>query len=187
MQWTDTNGCPDDEILKQSLFDGHSTSVELITHIESCSTCQNRLESMTTGSSLAGTRDQWQQYSSSQSLSAPLRPNDLGSVGSFAVESVIGSGGMGIVYRGWDTLLHRAVAIKLVKSDQSEKANQRFRRECSALAQIQHDHIVLVYSTGSLPGGMSYLVLPLMTGGSLSELLADHLLSPREAAAIFSR
>ncbi len=64
------------------------------------------------------------------------------------------------------------------------KPTRGFRRECSALAQIQHDHIVPVYSTGSLPGNMSYLVLPLMTGGSLSELLADHLLSPREAATI---
>jgi serine/threonine protein kinase len=91
---------------------------------------------------------------------------------------------MGIVYRGWDSLLNRAVAIKLLKPDQSEKANQRFRRECNALAQIQHDHIVPVYSTGSLPNGMNYLVLPLMTGGSLSELLADRLLSTREAATI---
>ncbi len=105
-------------------------------------------------------------------------------MGPFAVESVIGAGGMGIVYRGWDTLLHRAVAIKLVKPDQSERANQRFRRECNALAQIQHDHIVPVYSSGPLPGGLSYLVLPLMTGGSLSEMLADRLLSTREAATI---
>lgn len=184
MQWTSNNGCPDEQILKQSLSDADGTSSELIAHIEYCSTCQNRLESMTTGSSLTGTRDQWQQYSSSQSLSSPLRSNDLGSVGHFAVESVIGSGGMGIVYRGWDTQLQRAVAIKLVKPDQFEKNNQKFRRECSALAQIQHDHIVPVYSTGLLPGGMSYLVLPLMTGGSLSELLAENLLSPREAATI---
>ncbi len=91
---------------------------------------------------------------------------------------------MGIVYRGWDTQLQRAVAIKLVKPDQSEIANQRFRRECNALAQIQHDNIVPVYSTGQLPGGMSYLVLPLMTGGSLSELLAHRALSTREAAKI---
>ena len=185
MQWNSNNGCPHDQILKQSLVDADSTSGELIAHIEICLACQNRLESMTTGNSLAETRDEWQKYSSTQSsLSPPLRPNDLGSVGPFAVESVLGTGGMGIVYRGWDTLLNRAVAIKLVKSDQSENARQRFRRECHALAQIQNDHIVPVYSTGPLPNGMSYLVLPLMIGGSLSELLADHLLSTRDAATI---
>lgn len=185
MQWNSNNGCPHDQLLRQSLFDADCISGELIAHIEICLTCQNRLETMTTGNSLADTRDEWQQYSSTQnSLSPPLRPNDLGSVGPFAVESVIGTGGMGIVYRGWDTLLNRAVAIKLVKPDQSEKARHRFRRECLALAQIQHDHIVPVYSTGPLPNGMSYLVLPLMTGGSLSELLADHSLSTRDAATI---
>jgi serine/threonine protein kinase len=185
MIWNSNEGCPDERVLKQSLFDADRTSVELIAHIEICSTCQIRLEAMTTGNSLAETRDDWQQYSSIQSnLSPPLRLNDLGAVGHFAVESVIGIGGMGIVYRGWDTLLNRAVAIKLVKPDQSEIANQRFRRECHALAQIEHDHIVPVYSTGPLPNGTSYLILPLMTGGSLSELLAERALSIREAAVI---
>ncbi len=127
MQWTANNGCPDDQILEQSLYDASSTSEELIAHIESCATCQTRLESMTTGDSLAGSRDHWQRYSASQSsLSSPLRPNDLGSVGPFAVESVIGSGGMGIVYRGWDTLLHRAVAIKLVKPASPKEPTRGF-------------------------------------------------------------
>ncbi len=80
MQWTSNNGCPDDQILKQSLVDADASTAELIAHIESCSTCQSRLEALTEGSSLVGTRDQWQQYSSRQSLAAPLRPHDLGSV-----------------------------------------------------------------------------------------------------------
>ncbi len=185
MPWISENDCPEELLLKQSIQEGYGVSAELIAHIDSCETCQQRLENLTSGHSLSATRDQWQRHTSARELlSPPLRPTDLGSIGQFAVESVIGAGGMGIVYRGWDTLLGRAVAIKVVKPDQSDQANQRFRRECLALAQIQHDHIVPVYSTGPLPNGMSYLVLPLMTGGSLSELLADHLLPTRQAAEI---
>jgi eukaryotic-like serine/threonine-protein kinase len=83
-------------------------------------------------------------------------------LGPYRVESVLGSGGMGHVYRGRDTRLGRAVAIKIVNREFSS----RFEHEARAISALNHPHICTLYDVG--PG---YLVMELVEGETLAARL----------------
>lgn len=97
-----------------------------------------------------------------------LAPGTL--IGAYRIESAIGAGGMGEVYRATDTRLDmRPVAIKfLLRAFDSEEARHRFRREVSALSALsQHPHIVTVYEAGTFDD-REYVVTEYIDGGTLS-------------------
>src|SRR6187551_1737570 len=70
--------------------------------------------------------------------------------GRYRLDAQIGAGGMSTVYRAFDTVLERQVAIKLMHRDIAADADQleRFRREARAVAQLNHPHIVGVIDAG---------------------------------------
>src|SRR5262245_50091422 len=72
------------------------------------------------------------------------RPGSLGRLGHYEVLEVVGKGGMGAVFRAFDTQLHRVVAIKALAPHlaNSSAARQRFVREARAAAAITHEHII---------------------------------------------
>ena len=86
----------------------------------------------------------------------------------FELRSVIGSGGMGTVYRAWDTTLERLVAVKLMRKDllQDQKALDNFYREARACARLNHTNIVHIYTFDEWEG-QQYLVMELADHGSL--------------------
>jgi serine/threonine protein kinase len=86
----------------------------------------------------------------------------------FELQSVIGSGGMGTVYRAWDTTLERMVAVKLMKRELSEdqKALDSFSREARACARLNHTNIIHLYTFDEWEG-QRYLVMELADRGSL--------------------
>ncbi|MBV8729323.1 MAG: protein kinase, partial [Acidobacteriia bacterium] len=94
------------------------------------------------------------------------------SFGPYRIESLLGTGGMGAVYRGVDTRLDRPVAIKILK----EQFNSRFEREARAISALNHPNICTLYDIGP-----NYLVMEFIEGDSLAKVLADGPL-PREAA-----
>jgi eukaryotic-like serine/threonine-protein kinase len=93
--------------------------------------------------------------------------------GKYRLERRIGRGGMGVVYRGRDVRLERAVAIKIMTGDLfgNSAAMSRFEREARAAAVIKHPNIVAVYDFGRLPTGGAYLVMELIDGRSWREYL----------------
>jgi len=93
----------------------------------------------------------------------------------FELRSVIGSGGMGKVYRAWDTVLHRMVAVKLMKAElaQEPKALDNFYREARAAASLNHTNIGHIYNYDELDG-LRYLVMELADQGSLDSLIEKH-------------
>ena len=101
----------------------------------------------------------------------------------------IGRGGMGVVYRAFDRILKRTVAVKCVLTSQMtcEKDLARFRFEAESAARLDHPAIVPVHSFGEIDG-QPYLVMKLMEGGSLASLLRGltpgQLLPPHEAARL---
>jgi hypothetical protein len=95
--------------------------------------------------------------------------------GKYRIESVIGTGGMGVILGAQDTSLGRRVAIKFLASHKArnEDANARFVREARAAASIQSEHVVRVFEVGTLPTGASYIVMEHLTGGDLAQILGS--------------
>ena len=83
--------------------------------------------------------------------------------GPYRIESTLGAGGMGQVYRALDTRLHRFVALKIAH----EAFDERFEREARAIAQLNHPHICTLYDVGP-----NYLVMEVVEGQTLAALLA---------------
>src|SRR3954465_8688180 len=73
--------------------------------------------------------------------------------GRYRLDAQIGAGGMSTVYRAFDTVLERQVAIKLLHREIAADADQleRFRREARAVAQLNHPHVVGVIDAGEAP------------------------------------
>ncbi len=106
-------------------------------------------------------------------------------IGSYQILSLLGTGGMGDVYRARDTRLGRDVAIKVVAnvflSDPERLA--RFEREARVLATLNHPHIGAIYGLEEA-GGVRGLVLELVEGATLAERLASGPLPVQEALSV---
>jgi WD40 repeat protein len=91
----------------------------------------------------------------------------------YEVLGVLGRGGMGIVYRSWQTELGRQVAVKMLHSGAlaSPAAAARFRVEVEAMARLRHPNIVQIHGVGH-HAGAPFLVLELVEGPSLAQTLA---------------
>ena len=94
----------------------------------------------------------------------------------YRLESLIARGGMAEVWEGYDRLLDRPVAVKmpLVHLRDQPEFLQRFRREAIAAARLTHPLIVAVYDTGIDPEVGAYIVMELVTGGSLRDVMRSH-------------
>jgi hypothetical protein len=109
-------------------------------------------------------------------------------VGRYHLQSRLGSGGQGTVYRAHDTALDRPVAVKFPKLSKlaDPKAADRFRREAQALARLRHPNILAVHELGEHKNQM-YLVTDLLVGGTLSEAVRERQWTPAEAAALIEK
>lgn len=103
---------------------------------------------------------------------APSSPPD---VPGYQIVSILGRGGMGIVYRARDIAFDREVAIKVVADHWPADSNiaDRFIQEAKITAQLQHPGIPACFRIGSLPGGRPYLAMKLIKGRTLDELLKE--------------
>jgi len=91
------------------------------------------------------------------------------------LEQIIGRGGMGVVYKGFDSVLNRPVAIKFLAPHLSVSgvARKRFAREAQAAAAVVHPNVVPIYSIGS-SRKRPYLVMALVSGRSLQKHVQEH-------------
>ena len=93
-------------------------------------------------------------------------------LGPYEIVSIIGSGGMGEVYRATDTRLKRTVAIKVVRPElaRSDEFGDRLRREARTISALNHPHICVLYDIGE-QDGLHYLVMEFLEGESLAQAL----------------
>jgi len=106
--------------------------------------------------------------------------------GKYQIVRLLGEGGMGAVYEGLNTRIHRRVAIKVLHAGVAgnEEAIKRFEREAQAAGRIGSKHIVEVLDLGDLPDGERYMVMEYLDGEPLSARLAKGKMSPRDVATI---
>src|SRR5271154_1006541 len=102
--------------------------------------------------------------------------------GRYRLDAQIGRGGMSTVYRSFDTVLERPVAIKLMHREIATDSDQleRFRREARSVAQLNHPHVVTVIDAGEEPpddgdldgvAGRPYIVLEYVDGETLKHVI----------------
>src|SRR5512136_2593490 len=106
-------------------------------------------------------------------------------LGPYEIQSPLGAGGMGEVYRARDPRLGREVAIKVLPASFSQDADRlrRFEQEARAASGLNHPNIITVYEIGSADG-TSYIAMELVDGSSLREAIASGTLPTRKVLDI---
>ena len=115
-----------------------------------------------------------------------LAPGDL--VAGYRIESIIGRGGMGIVYRAVELGLDRVVALKAIVPELLDEpgVRERFLREARAAASIEHPNVIPVHAAGERDG-IPYLVMRFVDGSDLRTLVRrDGLPDPARAASVIT-
>ena len=94
--------------------------------------------------------------------------------GRYEIEAVVGTGGMAVVYRAWDKLNRRTVAIKVLRPEyeQDEEFVRRFSREAEAAAKMSHENIVNLLDVGK-DNDMRYIVMEYVPGKTLKDLIRE--------------
>jgi serine/threonine protein kinase len=208
------NSCPSTELLEQrlseSLPEAQASAVDR--HVQTCLHCQQWLERRTSYAELRGAAERaWEVPAACDrklaqlldrlcnlpltriSDDTPLLSPHASSVvplpsmlGPYRLETEIGRGGMGIVFRAFDELLQRTVAIKVLRPEHDDAAARtRLVREAQLAARFRHDHVVTVYAVVDRPDSLPYLVMEYVPGPTLKALLRQPGgLAPAEAARL---
>ena len=106
-------------------------------------------------------------------------------IGSYDIHERIGAGGMGIVYKAFDTRSERYVALKVVRSSEFATHEQldRFRAEARAAAKIRHPNIVPVYEVGN-EGEQDYFTMAYIDGSDLKSVLRSGPMDTKRAVVL---
>jgi serine/threonine protein kinase len=105
-------------------------------------------------------------------------------LGPYRIESIIGKGGMGVVYRALDTRLNRPVAVKFLFEGLADPAaRHRFQREAQMASSLNHPHILTVHDAGDFEG-RQYLVTEFVDGGTLRDWARAEKRSWKEIVAL---
>lgn len=108
-------------------------------------------------------------------------------LGKYEIHGILGRGAMGVVYRGWDPVIARTVAIKTVAVPDGADGGvaeqlARFRQEAQAAGRLHHPNIVGVYDCGEARG-VAYIVMEYVEGHSLKSLLEGDAACPSSRSA----
>src|SRR5258708_4647834 len=138
--------CAGDPLLRQrveALLTAHEESGEFrdFTALAASGTAESAGKSLNAGTE----QEEQAQFTF---LSPPTQPNHLGRLGHYQIQSLIGQGGMGMVFKAFDETLDRIVAVKVLAPHHAANAaaRRRFVREAKAIAAVVHEHVVAVHA-----------------------------------------
>ena len=108
--------------------------------------------------------------------------------GRYRLVELLGRGGMGEVWRAYDTAIDRVVALKVLPANFADDPvfRERFRREAHAAAQLNEPHVVPIHDVGEIEGRL-YVTMRLIDGRDLQSVLAEGPLSPERAVRIIEQ
>jgi tetratricopeptide (TPR) repeat protein/tRNA A-37 threonylcarbamoyl transferase component Bud32 len=184
-------------LLEEELEDDELTS--MFAHVESCSSCQERLKELTSDGSLVRHEGSWNldrdRSSTDRRLTAVAfsdgaahrdREGDAAAVlghgdgldrgfpevDGYDILEELGHGGMGVVYKARHRRLRRLVALKMIRAGSlaMPEDRARFRIEAEAVARLRHPNIIQIYDIGEA-GGLPFVALELLEGGGLDAAL----------------
>jgi serine/threonine-protein kinase len=120
----------------------------------------------------------------------PSSPKKL--AGRYEVREILGQGGMGLVYRAYDTVVRREVAVKTILDIPDPASLQLFYKECDVLASMSHPNIVEIFDIGEFEDEgkkKPYFVMPLLPGKTLDYFVrkASHRLTVERTVEIMSQ
>lgn len=120
--------------------------------------------------------------------SSPLNIKAGQKIGKYEIRAQLGTGGMGAVYLAFDPLIEREVALKVLSPDLQSSSNalQRFLAEARAIGRLNHSHVVSIYDIDQYEGRY-FLVMELVSGGSVSESLRKERMPWTEACRIIAQ
>jgi len=109
-----------------------------------------------------------------QLLDPPRHPEMLGRIGDYDLECEVGRGGMGVVFKAYDSKLHRSLAIKTLAAHLSGNgtARKRFAQEAIAAAGVIHPNVIAVHGVND-EGRIPFIVMPFVDGVSLQTLVEN--------------
>jgi len=110
-------------------------------------------------------------------------------VGRYKIKSELGRSGMATVYRAFDPVSNREVAIKILPRQMMDNlvTRARFKREIKLIATLEHPAIVPVYDVGGEDNHQPFFVMRYMAGGSLTDMIKKKKFSLRDAALVIER
>jgi tetratricopeptide (TPR) repeat protein len=164
-------------------------------HLDTCPACR-RLVAAMAKVSLIGSPSVAEDDDSPPTVPPEAGGRDPGSplirgtaVGRYIILSVIGSGGVGVVYAAYDPELDRKVALKLVRGGShtqvgGSERRARLLREAQAMARLTHPNVISVYDVGSFEGRV-FIAMELVDGCTLTQWLRQARRSWREALQMF--
>jgi eukaryotic-like serine/threonine-protein kinase len=107
-------------------------------------------------------------------------------IGRFEIQTEIGRGAFGRVFRAFDPRVGRVVAVKVLDSDGDDSQLGRFRNEASAAGNLHHENIVTVHEFGD-DNGIQYLVMEYLEGQDLQKVLKGELLKTRTPLTLLQK
>src|SRR5919197_5750719 len=123
------------------------------------------------GDAVADEKEPGEEPDDLKFLQPSTRPDSLGRIDHYEVLQVLGKGGFGIVFRAFDDVLQRVVALKVLAPAiaATSPARKRFLREARSSAQVRHENVVQVYAVEEQP--LPYLVMEFIPGETLQQRL----------------
>ncbi len=94
----------------------------------------------------------------------------------YEIREILGQGGMGLVFRAYDTVVRREVALKTLRDTPTRSALQMFYKECEVLASLSHPNIIDILDIGEFEedgASKPFFVMPLLPGAALDTLIRD--------------